>query len=276
MIPEPQRTYLLELLKALGPAADDFVIVGAQALKFLLPTARGTKDVDFILDVVQLRNQNAAVAGRLQALGYSAVEGARNFQFEKEVPGSAEKMRIEFMAPEDLRRKNDFRVDVDENVHARACKGGNIALAESASYQLSGHLPDGSPFTAAVRVTKPHALVMLKLLALDDRYRNIRGPREAAHDREEALVHAADIVAVVSAQVAKAQFRKDFENQFRNDQDLGKRATDTWIEYFKESTSPGLLLYEEFLAREPSYQNAQRELREEVERAHNMMSSLLA
>ncbi len=25
-------------------------------------------------------------------------------------------------------------------------------------------------------MTKPHALVMLKLLALDDRYRNIRGP----------------------------------------------------------------------------------------------------
>jgi hypothetical protein len=224
VIPEPQRTYLLELLKALGPAAEDFVIVGAQAMKFLLQAARGTKDVDFILDVVQLRNQNAAVAGRLRELGYTAVEGARNFQFEKEIPGSAEKMRIEFMAPEDLRRKNDFRVDVDENVHARACKGGNIALAESSSYQLSGQIPDGSPFTATVRVTKPHALVMLKLLALDDRYHNIRGSKEAAHDREEALVHAADIVAVVSAQGDKAQFSKDFTNQFRDDQDLGKRA----------------------------------------------------
>ena len=40
---------------------------------------------------------------------------------------------------------------------------------------------------------------MLKLLALDDRYRNIRGPAEARHDREEARTHAADIVAIVSA-----------------------------------------------------------------------------
>jgi hypothetical protein len=29
MIPEPQRTYVLELLAALGPAAKDFVIAGA-------------------------------------------------------------------------------------------------------------------------------------------------------------------------------------------------------------------------------------------------------
>jgi len=43
---EPQRTYLLELLAALGPAADDFVIAGAQAIKFAVKDARGTKDVD--------------------------------------------------------------------------------------------------------------------------------------------------------------------------------------------------------------------------------------
>jgi hypothetical protein len=32
MIPEPQQTYLLEFLAALGPAARDFVIAGAQAI----------------------------------------------------------------------------------------------------------------------------------------------------------------------------------------------------------------------------------------------------
>ena len=40
MIPEPQRTYLLELLQALGPMADDFVVAGAQAMKFILQKAR--------------------------------------------------------------------------------------------------------------------------------------------------------------------------------------------------------------------------------------------
>ncbi|MGC2332302.1 MAG: hypothetical protein WA581_12675 [Candidatus Acidiferrales bacterium] len=34
MIPEPQRTYVLELMAALGSAANDFVLAGAQAMKF--------------------------------------------------------------------------------------------------------------------------------------------------------------------------------------------------------------------------------------------------
>jgi hypothetical protein len=43
MIPEPQRSYVLELLAALGPAADDFVVAGAQAMKFAVAEARATK-----------------------------------------------------------------------------------------------------------------------------------------------------------------------------------------------------------------------------------------
>jgi hypothetical protein len=57
MIPEPQRTYVLELLAALGPARKDFVIAGAQAIKFAVKDARGTKDVDFILNVIALRTE---------------------------------------------------------------------------------------------------------------------------------------------------------------------------------------------------------------------------
>jgi hypothetical protein len=92
-------------------------------------------------------------------------------------------MRIEFMAPEEFKRSADFRVDVQPGVHARACTGATIALAESDDYPLEGTLPDGAaPYTAKVRVTRPHALVMLKLLALYDRYHNIRGPQEARHD----------------------------------------------------------------------------------------------
>jgi len=187
MIPDPQRTYVLEFLNALGPAAEEFVVAGAQAMKFMLAGAHATKDVDFVLDVEKLRGEAIALAERLEKLGYAAVEGARNFQFEKPIPNSPEAMRIEFMAPEEFRRgERDFRVDVQRGVHARACTGGTIALAESEVHQLAGRLPNGTEFTTPVRVIKPHALVMLKLLALDDRYRNIRGPAEAKHDREEA------------------------------------------------------------------------------------------
>jgi hypothetical protein len=45
----------VDRLEALGPAAKDFVIAGAQAIKFTVKDARGTKDVDFILNVIALR-----------------------------------------------------------------------------------------------------------------------------------------------------------------------------------------------------------------------------
>ena len=146
--------------------------------------ARATKDIDFVLDVVRLRGEPPLLGAQLEKLGYAVVDGSRNFQFEKPIPNSRETMRIEFMAPEEFKRaERDFRVDIQKGVHARACTGGTIAVAESEIHQLTGRLPDGSDFTAQLRVTKPHALVMSKLLALDDRYRNVRGPAESRHDR---------------------------------------------------------------------------------------------
>jgi hypothetical protein len=184
-------------------------------------------------------------------------------------------MRIEFMAPEEFKREKDFRVDVDKDVHARFCTGGNIAVAESSLHPMSGKLPDGSSFSASVRVTKPHALVMLKLLALDDRYRNIRGPEQAKHDREEARTHAADIVAVMSGQPNLQQFRENFENQFRQDLTLGVRLLKILQTYFRDDTSPGLLLYEEFIvADKPINRTARHQVSEELRVAHQMMLNI--
>jgi len=245
-------------------------------MKFMLERARATKDIDFVLDVVRLRGEPLALAAVLERLGYTAVEGSRNFQFEKAIPNSVETMRIEFMAPEEFKRERDFRVDVQNGVHARACTGGAIAVAESEIHQLSGRLPDGSEFTAPIRVTKPHALVMLKLLALDDRYRNIRGSAEARHDREEARTHAADIVAIISAQRGLAEFNRDFQRQFKSDPPLGQRVSRILMDYFGENVSPGLLVYEEFLvADKPLDRDARREVTEELERAHRLLQTLL-
>jgi hypothetical protein len=67
----------------LGPADDDFVVAGAQAMKFMVERARATKDIDFILDVVSLRGEPVALGDQLRQLGYVVVDGSRNFQFEK-------------------------------------------------------------------------------------------------------------------------------------------------------------------------------------------------
>jgi hypothetical protein len=267
----------LELLHALGPAADEFVVAGAQAMKFMVERSRATKDIDFVLDVVRLRGERIALAAQLEKLGYAVVDGSRNFQFEKPMPNSRETMRIEFLAPEEFKRgERDFRVDVQKGVHARACIGGAIAIAESEIHQLAGRLPDGSDFAAPLRVTKPHALVMLKLLALDDRYRNIRGPAEARHDREEARTHAADIMAIISARLDLAPFKLAFQRQFETAPRLGAQVLRILDEYFKENISPGLLVYEEFLvADRPLDRDARREVAQEIERAHRLMKTLL-
>jgi hypothetical protein len=109
-------------------------------MKFMVDRARATKDIDFVLDVVKLRGEPLSLSAQLEKLGYTVVvERSRNFQFEKPIPNSRETMRIEFMAPAELRRgETDFRVDVQKGVHARACTGGAIAVAESETHQLVG------------------------------------------------------------------------------------------------------------------------------------------
>jgi Nucleotidyl transferase AbiEii toxin, Type IV TA system len=248
MIPEPQLTYVLELLAALGPAADDFVVAGAQAMKFTVADARGTKDVDFVLNVLGLRAQPQSLAEILAKLGYAPVPESRNFQFVKSIPNSKETMRIEFMAPEEFKRHNDIRVDIQKGVHARACTGGSIAVEQSDLHTISGKLPDETPFTGQIRVTRPHALVMLKLLALADRYSNIRGPKEERHDREEAQTHASDIVAILRAVMDISSFTTALIAQFPSEPILGLSVLRILADYFRGASSPGLVLYAEHVA----------------------------
>ena len=276
MIPEPQRTYLLELLNALGPAAEGFIVAGAQAMKFAVAQARATKDVDFLLNVVALRKEPLQLAQVFEKLGYAPVPESRNFQFEKPIQGSAEKMRIEFMAPEEYKREKDFLVDIQDGVHARACTGGSIAVAQSDLRTVSGKLPNGDEFTAQVRVTQPHALVMLKLLALADRYSNIRGPKEARHDREEAQTHAADIVAILTAVPDIEQFKSLFVTQFLGEPLLGIRVQYILLDFFRDVRSPGLIVYTEYLAANLPADRATTEvLRRETELAQRIVAQIL-
>lgn len=272
MIREPQKTYLLELLVALGSSAEDFVLVGAQSMKFTLGESRATKDFDFLLDVVHIRERNAGINQILKALDYKVVPESQNFQFEKLIPNTKEVLRIEFMAPHELKRKKDFRVDVDRGLHARECYGGTIALQESDHYELTGLLPDGRPASTTIRVTRPTTLVLLKLLALDDRYRNIRGPAEAEHDREEAQTHAADVVAIMTASPDVDTFCRNFYSQFKGQTEVESRVRGILREYFRTDSAPGMLLYEESLRRDtPTDSSTRVQLRDELNRAFKMI-----
>jgi hypothetical protein len=276
VIPEPQRTYLLELLTALGPAAEGLVLVGGHALRFMVTRPRATRDFDFVLDVAYLRRCSTSLPSVLASLGYVAAENARNFQFEKTIPNSLEVMRIEFMAPAEFGRKDGIRVDVQEGVHGRACLGGSIVVVETDEHELVGSLPNGNPAQARIRVTRPHALVLLKLLAMDDRYHNVRGHAHAVYDRQEARTHASDIVAVMRAQENLAEFRNRFANQFSQDAELKERTYQIIRDYFGDESQPGLILYGESLSANLSSGETVRDLGSELRRARRLVSSLLA
>ncbi len=275
MIPEPQRTYLLELLSALGPAAEGLVLVGGHALRFMIARPRATRDFDFVLDVGYLRGCDTSLASVFASLGYSVAENARNFQFEKQIPNSPEVMRIEFMAPAEFAKRDEIRVDVQDGVHGRACVGGSIVVVETDEHEVVGSLPDGKPARAEIQVTRPHALVLLKLLAMDDRYHNVRGPAHAEHDREEARTHAGDIVAVLSAQTNLGEFRNRFAGQFGQDTALKGRTHQIIRDYFWDDNKPGLVLYGESLIATLPTGETVRELSGELRRAQRLVSSLL-
>lgn len=273
MIPEPQRSYVLELWSELGPASADFVLVGGQALKFAVARARATKDFDFILDVIAIRQGSVSVAVALDRLGYAVVAESQNFQFEKPIPKSAHTMRVELLAPDEYKRKNNFRVDLGDDVHARACLGGSIVLEESDSHEINGHLPSGAAARAHIRVSRPHALVFMKCLAMDDRHRNLRGIQHYEHDRNSAQIHVADIVDILAVQTSLARFRRSFIKQFTPDPNLRARLSQITREYFASDDSPGLLVYEEHVTENSDLSREQ--VSAEVNRAHRLLSILV-
>ena len=273
MIPEPQRSYVLELWSELGPASADFVLVGGQALKFALARARATKDFDFILDVTAIRQGGVSLSLALNRLGYAVVPESQNFQFEKPIPGSAHTMRVELLAPEEYKRKNNFRVDLGGDVHARACSGGGIVLDQSDSHQIVGRLPSGAASRSHIRVSRPHALVFMKCLAMDDRFKNLRGIQHYEHDRNSARIHVADIVDILAVQTSLTRFRESFIKQFTPDPNLRARLSQITREYFASDDSPGLLVYEEHVTENSDLSREQ--VSAEMNRALRLLSILV-
>jgi hypothetical protein len=118
---------------------------------------------------------------------------------------------------------------------------------------------------------------MLKLLALSDRYNHVRGAKEARHDREEAQTHAADIVAILTAVPDTSAFHAQFIGQFQHDPMLGLHVVSILRNFFREITSPGLLVYSEHVAANlPADRETPAVVRAETELAHPTATQLFS
>jgi hypothetical protein len=88
--------------------------------------------------------------------------------------------------------------------------------------------------------------------------------------------HAADIIAVVGGQADMKRFRQEFGIQFSADAALGLRVLRILDGYFRTSTSPGFLVYEEQLVGDKPLDHAARtEVADELARAERLMLGLL-
>jgi hypothetical protein len=247
MIEEPQLTYLLELLDALGENADHFILVGARAMNFNVKEGRRTKDFDFVLQVQILRNSNVDISPVLKSLGYNVVETAKYFQFDKKIPGSNESIRIEFLAPGDEKDGDNFRVKIQPEFHAHACTGAEIVYNESSRIEIEGVLPNGNPLRKYIRVAQIWAILMLKTIALDDRYKNIRGVGHVDYDRDEARIFSSDVILIIHDHIQNANFTDKFWRQLNNKTSLKDRIVEILNTYYGDIAAPGIQLYREFI-----------------------------
>lgn len=232
----------------LKDVAENFVLVGAQAMALSMENPRFSKDFDFLLDVIVLRGSQVPIAGILEKLEYEPDPKAMKFQFNKTIPPGDKIMRIEFMASDKEKRPNDIRVDVQPGVHAFSCVGSEIVLRESDEALLEGNLPDGKPASVMLRYAKPNAVLMLKLLAMDDRFHRNRGGENERKDRLRAQVHCVDCIRIVHTHIRKEGFSSAFWNQFEGELELQNRCTGILTEYFSDATAPGARQYREFMA----------------------------
>ncbi len=161
-------------------------------------------------------------------------------------------MRIEFLAPDEDIRPNQIRVNIQQGLHGRYCRGSEIALKESIYKTIKGTVPNGQTAEILIRVIQSYTLLILKLYAMDDRYKNMRGPKKTDHDRNEARIHTADIISIIHDNIMSQNWIQSFWTQFDKQEELKQEAFKILSEYFKDVNALGVQLYIEFLRMQQS------------------------
>jgi len=213
---------LLELASILGEYRDSLVVSGGLAMHLLFgkgasstfvgdkPEAGGeffarvTKDVDFVINLVQLGRD---FDDQLDTIGELLTQNL----YQEEVPGqfwvksvrlsgfeTAIAIPVEFLAP------TPFDTGGDSNLHARVAAqqeirpapldGVALALLQPRQILLSGETPDGGKvMDTPIQVVDPAMLILIKAIAFADRLK--KQERDPADDKhlDHAAKHAYDI-----------------------------------------------------------------------------------
>ena len=213
---------LLELVHVLDEYRDSLVVSGGLAMHLLFasdtvlpageersvplhePFARVTKDVDFVLKLVQLRDgyddQSETIADLLGQAHYQQETRKQYWVKKVKLPGFVDYIEVivEFLAPVALGSDTDIqllrKVSAQQELRPAALDGTNLALLQPRIIHCSGQMPDGQHRTdIPIQVVAPAMLILIKAIAFADRLKKQAGNPTATQHLEHAAKHAYDI-----------------------------------------------------------------------------------
>ena len=173
------RSVLIEVAQILGSFRDKFVIVGGAVPWLLLDNAAmrhvGTIDIDLGLDAEALGDgEYARLIELLMEHGYAQGEHLEEFQLERRSPapddGSPIVVVVDFLIPAKaaVTKNRPPLIDGFRPVHA---SGAGLALQFRETIEIEGEMPGGMVNRVKVAIASIPALLAMKGLALDGRYK---------------------------------------------------------------------------------------------------------
>ncbi len=205
-----------------------------------VPEARSTNDLDIFLSVEILTDacKMRALRDVLHMSGYTSIEGAEHYQFQKHVTyrGSQQQIKLDLLAPPPRESELLDKVKVDvrrirnrkaKQIHAHAapeafCIGEGVMVLEP-----------GGAAEFRVRIPHPYSFLLLKLYAYRD--------RRDDPAKELGRYHAFDLYRIVAMMTEEEyEATEGFRDRFAEDE-IVEEAQRIVAELFADVDSRGAL-----------------------------------
>jgi hypothetical protein len=216
-MPEPSPEYqearrvLLDALEALDPHRDALILVGAQAIYLHAPLGDPrpayTTDGDLAVDP-DLLAENPDLASELEAAGFELTESGNPGSWESPTGVVIDLMVPDGALPRSSRRSAQLAGHATRS--ARRTRGLEVALYDNTEQTLIG-LSDGDTREVGLRVASPAALLIAKLVKIEERLSQPKPDRVLPKDAGDILrlLRNVDAVAIGTRLRAIANERQD-------------------------------------------------------------------
>lgn len=171
---EAAKRILIEVMQILGEYREQIVLVGGWVPFFLFGSGHvGSMDIDIALNRESITDDvYRTIRENLEARGYR--QGKQPFIFLKDVnidEGDPITVEIDFLAGEyGGTRKAHRHQKIQDDLLARKTRGCDLALQYNTTIAVEGKMPDGSSNRVEVRVSNLVPFIVMKGMALYDRY----------------------------------------------------------------------------------------------------------